>query len=342
MTTDRPGRPKTRDQAGRFTSHSSLPGSLAEERENSPRIPGSIPPERRNPSTETEYQDTNPQPSTSQLPVTPPPSSPTQPPPNPQSLFLHRMTTAPPAKSVKLNVGQLEFRGEKPRFRAWKEEVDLYMIGNPEQFPTDQKKVAFCLSYITGSNTARLWRSSKQRAYEAGTWPTWTEFERQMEQEFGDPAAEQKAKEFLLTYKQGNLPARKYFSTLELWFSLAKITDTALQWDIAKKGMNPQLRSSLTIAGFPNTYQKLKEKMTDLEDEDEKMDPKTNARSIDSRLADPGAPSYRRTPAAPATFRVQGHVPARQRPTVAQILRMPKGQRPPPGSACYRCRDLGL
>ena len=81
--------------------------------------------------------------------------------------------------------------------------------------------------------------------------------------------------------------------------------------------------------------------MTDLEDEDEKMDPKTNARSIDSRLADPGTPSYRRTPAAPATFRVQGHVPARQRLTVTQILRMPKGQRPPPGSPCYRCRDLG-
>jgi hypothetical protein len=230
------------------------------------------------------------------------------------------MAAPAPAKSVKLNTGQLEFRGEKSRFRAWKEEVDLYMIGNPEQFTTDKKKVAFCLSYITGTNTAKLWRSSKQRAYEAGTWPTWNEFERQLEQEFGDPAAEEKAKEFLLTFKQENRPARKFFSVLELWFDLAKITDAGIHWTIAKKAMNPQLRTSLTIAGFPATYTELKEKMEDLEDEDEKMDPKANPRSMDTRLADPGAPSYRRTPAAPATFRVQGHVPARQRPTVAQIL----------------------
>ena len=108
------------------------------------------------------------------------------------------------------------------------------------------------------------------------------------------------------------MPAIAVATLLELWFNLAKITDTTLQWSIAKKGMNPQLRSSLTIAGFPATYQELKDKMTNLEDEDEKMDPKANARAMDSRLADPGSPSYRRTPAAPATFRVQGHVLAKQ------------------------------
>ena len=107
------------------------------------------------------------------------------------------MTAPAPAKSAKLNIGDLKFSGDKARFREWKDNVDLYMVGNPEQFTTDQKKVTFALSYLAGSSDIRLWRSARQKEYTANGWPTWAEFETALEKDFGDPAAESKAREYL-------------------------------------------------------------------------------------------------------------------------------------------------
>jgi hypothetical protein len=108
----------------------------------------------------------------------------------------------------------------------------------------------------------------------------------ELEKEYGDPAAEAKAVEYLRTYKQGATSVRKFFSNLELWFSLAGINDMAEQLTIAKKSMNLALRSSLTLVGFPASYNGLKKKMVDLEDEEQKMDPSANPRTMDSHLAD--------------------------------------------------------
>jgi len=43
-------------------------------------------------------------------------------------------------KSAKLNTENLKFSGRKSDFRAWKDIIDLYMIGNPKEFPTDKSR----------------------------------------------------------------------------------------------------------------------------------------------------------------------------------------------------------
>jgi hypothetical protein len=230
---------------------------------------------------------------------------------------------AAPIKSAKLNIDNLKFDGNKAKYAEWMENVTLYMIGNPDQFPDDQRKVTFTLSYMTGSNSVKLWKSSKQKEYLATAWPTWTDFKQALEEDFGDPAAEANAREYLRTYKQGATPARKFFSSLELWFSFANVTDAAEKLEVTKKSMNPALRSSLTLVGFPTSYTALKAKMISLEDEDRKMETGTNPRAMDSRLADPGSSFQRRPPQA--TYRAQGIVPARpHNPPIGIVTGMAK------------------
>src|SRR5882762_7798195 len=66
------------------------------------------------------------------------------------SATLPSRTPSPPTpvdmsdfKSVRLNTENLKFSGRKSDYQAWKDVVDLYMIGNPKEFPTDQIKIAF-------------------------------------------------------------------------------------------------------------------------------------------------------------------------------------------------------
>ena len=97
-------------------------------------------------------------------------------------------------KSVKLNTENLKFSGRKLDYRAWKDVIDLYMIGNPKEFPNDQIKVAFVLSWMSGNHHILTWASNQQTLFtRSGTWPTWVEFQAILEDQFGDPAAEQQA-----------------------------------------------------------------------------------------------------------------------------------------------------
>ena len=71
--------------------------------------------------------------------------------------------------------------------------------------------------------------------------------------------------------------------------------------------MNPALRSTLMVVGFPTTYGDLKDKMMGLDNEERRTNPVHNPRVIDARFSEAG-PSNR---AAPATYRVQGHIPTK-------------------------------
>ena len=136
--------------------------------------------------------------------------------------------------------------------------ITLYMIGNDDQFPDDKAKITFVLSYMDGSNKAKLWARNQMRSYKSteddiGTdeenhsttyfsgWPTWEQFKRDLEKEYGDPAAQEQAEEHLLTYKQGSQDARSFFNSLELWYYLAKIMKDDDKLKFTKRAMNPAL-----------------------------------------------------------------------------------------------------
>ena len=170
-----------------------------------------------------------------------------------------------------------------------------------------------------------------------GGWPTWDQFKRDLEKEYGDPAAQEQAEEHLLTYKQGSQDARSFFNSLELWYDLAKIMKEEDKLKFTKRAMNLALQSTLTVVGFPTTYGDLKGKMIGLDDEDRRTNPSHNPKVIDARFSEAG-PSNR---AAPATYQVQGHVPAQSHQNWSEIQQMPKGTRLKPNYACFECQKAG-
>ena len=140
------------------------------------------------------------------------------------------------------------------------------------------------------------------------------------------------------------MKARPYFSTLKLWFNLANVTNDDEKYATVKRTMNPQIRSSLLLVGIPTSYATIKDKMIMLDDEEDKVR-SFNPRSLDSRLGDSSTAAQRNYTPASASYRVQGHTPARnaqqpQRQSVKDILAMPKGTRPKPFRPCYTCEKL--
>src|SRR6267143_1573718 len=143
-------------------------------------------------------------------------------------------------KSVKLNTENLKFSGRKSDYQAWKDVIDLYMISNPKEFPTDQIRIAFVLSWMSGTCHVQTWASNQQTIYtRSDTWPTWSKFQKILDDQYGDPAAEQQAREYLLHYKQGDMPACSFFDTPELWFMLANISDKHEAYSVVKIPINP-------------------------------------------------------------------------------------------------------
>src|SRR5882757_3279244 len=177
---------------------------------------------------------------------------------------------------------------------------------------------------MCGSKDVKIWASNQQQQLQhASDWGTWADFEKILEDSFSDPAAETQAKEFLIQFKQKEMKAQPYFSTLELWFNLANVTDDAEKYAMVKRSMNPQVRSSLLLVGIPDTYTKIKEKMIMLNDEEDKV--RTfNPKFLNSCLSDSSTAAPRNYTLASASYRVQGHTPAPARQpqwlTIKEIL----------------------
>ena len=67
------------------------------------------------------------------------------------SEFLGRTQMAENTKSPKLNTEYLKYSGCCADYRAWRNTINLYMISNSQEFPDDKTKIAFTLSWMTGS-----------------------------------------------------------------------------------------------------------------------------------------------------------------------------------------------
>ena len=267
---------------------------------------------------------------------------------------------------VKINTDGLIFSGKKSDYRKWRNIVDLYIIGNSPSFNSEKKKIAFVLSYMCGTKLVSLWSSNKQEYFAATRWPTWSEFVRMMDNDFSDPATKAQAHEFLRTFRQKTLSNRSFFETLDLWFILAGLdptpeneptdsdeatdsaagarsTDEDIKFEIAKRSMDPQMRTSLTMIGFPTSYARLRNKLIKIEDAEREMSYLTPS-SLDSRFIPDSGTSTARQVSTPhhfgpskQQFRVQGHSQTDKRLTYQDILKLPKGQRPRPTQPCYTC-----
>ena len=301
--------------------------------------------------------------------------NPTPPPPRPPSPPL--VTAAPPLpnprmanSSIKINKEGLKFSGRKADYKKWRGVIGLHLIANADTYNNDKKKVAFVLSYMTGSHSVSLWSTNRQETFEEAGWPTWTEFQADMDHDFIDPATKAQALHRLQEFRQGNMPARTFFESLELLFKLAGYTpaprhhshtshdgdaqsqssyddddDEDEKYEVAKRAMDPELRANLTMIGFPSSYILLRDKMIKIDDARRQMD-FYSPFHIDSRFKerDQGATytdkviAFSKKDRGPhrQQYRVQGH--SQQRVSYQDIMKMPPGQRPRPNSPCFKCQ----
>ena len=68
------------------------------------------------------------------------------------------MATAADAKDAKTHLKKLTpFHGDRKLVKKFIQECDLYIIGNSKDFPTDESKVIFILSYMDDGE-AKKWK----------------------------------------------------------------------------------------------------------------------------------------------------------------------------------------
>jgi len=146
--------------------------------------------------------------------------------------------------------------------------LQLYIAGNPTKFPDDATKITWVLSYMTGGPLAQVYAANRAKdGITTNQWGTWKDFQKDLTKHFQDSAVKEQALHFLTNFKQGNQPAQDYFSLLELWFAHAELTDEDQKYHFAKNGISSQIRDWLAIIGFPKSYQALKDKMTQIDDD---------------------------------------------------------------------------
>src|SRR5882762_1724723 len=263
---------------------------------------------------------------------------------------------APPPnrRGPKFNTDGLVFSGKSEDYVKWKNNIDLYILGNPDLFTNEEQKIAWILSYMSGGPFVKMWVNRKQKDIADNGFPLWSEFQRDLKKTFKDPATESYAKEFILTFKQESLGPKArhldFIQTLETWFDLAGLEDPDIKYYYIVRSMNRDLARSLTIAGFPDNYDDLVVKMLAI-DEQERMMERPNLSQIDSRFKGTGI-----TPAVQAQFsgqssrfappQRQAHVFVNpQKGTQGKGNRRRKfdGPRPSkPNQPCWKCRDLNL
>src|SRR5882757_7904675 len=112
--------------------------------------------------------------------------------------------------------------------------------------------------------------------------------------------------------------------------------------------MNPQLRSNLTMIGFPTTYDQLKDRMIRIDNENRQMD-FYDPGDLDSRLLNNQGSKYTNQVIAfkqnkksqpRQQYRVLGQTQPPPRVSFQDIMKMPPDERLRPNSSCYTCKGL--
>jgi hypothetical protein len=85
------------------------------------------------------------------------------------------------------------FDGDKTKYRAWKMQLFVYFMANPDDFPTHQRRILFTLSYMKGG-IAQMWAESYiERVMtedRENFFDTWIVFLRGLDKAFTDPNTE--------------------------------------------------------------------------------------------------------------------------------------------------------
>ena len=139
--------------------------------------------------------------------------------PAPQRIFYNMYTSTNKTK-IRLPA---DFSSNRLKTKQFLQDVDLYFLINPTQYDTNQKKVAFALSFMN-SGTAAAWKETKLQDYLAkSTFPTWASFKIEVDAAFSPISAAAEARMNLKNLAQDG-PVDDYIAKFHILANSSGIT----------------------------------------------------------------------------------------------------------------------
>jgi len=137
------------------------------------------------------------------------------------------------------------FDGMMKDTKSFVSSLILYIYGRKAEFPSNESKIMFVLSYIQGGKV-QYWKDEAINLIAAGQEPfkDFKDFIVQMEAQFGDLSPKATAIRKLKTLQQGSSSVDKYILQFKAKASQTDLGDTALV-DYLKARLNPMLFKSI-------------------------------------------------------------------------------------------------
>lgn len=131
-----------------------------------------------------------------------------------------------------------DFDGERTQTNRFVTELTLYFGMNGDVYDTDEKKIAFALSYMNGGQ-AGPWKEMKVAEF-ATAYPTYTNFVVQLKEAFSAADAPGDARAKLKTLRQTGT-ADEYISQFKTLIAASEITGDTARIDYFIDGLMPKL-----------------------------------------------------------------------------------------------------
>ena len=162
-------------------------------------------------------------------------------------------------KEVKIRTPS-EFKGDKDKATKFIREIELYLHINEHIYDTDEKRIAFALSFMT-DGAAAAWKEAyiADKTVRTGgfSFSTWEDFLRVFKEGFAPIDEAGNARLKLKTLKQGERTAEEYISDFRIYALKSGITADEALSEYFMDGLQPRLLEKIF------TMEKLPVKISD-------------------------------------------------------------------------------
>ena len=160
------------------------------------------------------------------------------------------MATAADKNDAKTHLKKLTpFHGDRKLVKKFLQECDLYILGNSKDFPTDDSKVIFVLSYMDDGE-AEKWKQYfiDNEVITAGSyvWPKLSKFYAKVKEAFAFEDEKEDSVRKLETLRQGNRNAKELTNKFRLLVTKAGLDeDNQMLIHTYRCALNPQLANKI-------------------------------------------------------------------------------------------------
>jgi len=239
-------------------------------------------------------------------------------------------------------------------YDSWMMKANLYIRANKKDFPDDERKILFVLSFMTEGMPEQWanWFVDQVETKQNDNFGTWTAFKTELKATFEDKDKSKKARTALHALKQEKSTAEEFFLQFELLRREAGIEDEGELIAILEGGaVDRTIINQVYSSNFelPSDYADWKKKIIQIDGLRRRM--KMNDAAAGQR------PAYRPLPTPPRT--AQWNAPRQQAPTQNVAPAAASNWRPGPGrtygglgkpmdldeakrqNVCYKCQQPG-